>query len=203
MLARPKTVAFYSLCDLDRSLLLCARGAERPAVRAKGDRVKLRDAVLLADPQSPLRHSRRPPTARGERCERARPNTAFGRGSTGARASRRFLPLPSAHRGTDPGNRVSRISAPGRTGMKRRGGHPANPGTACSDRTSRSPAECAQAPARASPERTACGRASCAPRRDGPHRQAVRPHATPPRQNAAPSPSRVGSDGRPSDRGAP
>src|SRR5207248_4695765 len=57
MLARPKTVTVYSFANLGQPLLAFAGDAERPSVRAKGERVPLRDALLLADPQSPFPHS--------------------------------------------------------------------------------------------------------------------------------------------------
>jgi hypothetical protein len=38
---------------LGQSLLAIAGDAERPPVLTKGKRVKMRDAALLADPQSP------------------------------------------------------------------------------------------------------------------------------------------------------
>jgi hypothetical protein len=53
MLARPM-VTLRPLCDLDRSLLAFAGDGERPSTHAKGKRVPPRDAVLLADPQSPF-----------------------------------------------------------------------------------------------------------------------------------------------------
>ena len=53
MLAHPKTVAPYRPFNLRQSLLAFAGSGERPAVRAKGDQVILRVALLLADPQSP------------------------------------------------------------------------------------------------------------------------------------------------------
>ena len=53
MLAHPKTVAVHPLANLGQPLLAFAGDAERPSVRAKGKRVILRDALLLADPQSP------------------------------------------------------------------------------------------------------------------------------------------------------
>jgi hypothetical protein len=54
MLPQPETIAVQPLADLGQPLLAFARGAERPSIRAKGVRVKGRDAVLLADPQSPF-----------------------------------------------------------------------------------------------------------------------------------------------------
>jgi hypothetical protein len=54
VLRRAKTVAVHPLNNLGQPLLALARGAERPSLRTKGDRVILRDAVLLADPQSPF-----------------------------------------------------------------------------------------------------------------------------------------------------
>ena len=53
MLAHPKTVAVHPLGNLGQPLLAFAGDAERPSVLAKGIRVILRDALLLADPQSP------------------------------------------------------------------------------------------------------------------------------------------------------
>jgi hypothetical protein len=50
---RPKTVALHPLGNLGQPFLAFAGDAERPAIRTKGDRVKLRDVVLLADPQGP------------------------------------------------------------------------------------------------------------------------------------------------------
>jgi hypothetical protein len=93
-LARPKTVAVHPLADLSQPLLALAGYAERPSIRAKGIRVKLRDALLLADPQSPfgIGGGRRWLVAKdvNEGNERQR----VGRGSTGAPAFRRFLPPP-------------------------------------------------------------------------------------------------------------
>src|SRR5205823_1989013 len=53
MLARPKTEGVQPCSNLGQSLLAFAGGGERPSIHAKGDRVKLRDALLLANPQSP------------------------------------------------------------------------------------------------------------------------------------------------------
>ena len=53
MLQHPNTVVVHPLNNLGQPLLAFAEGGERPSIRAKGIRVKLRDAVLLADPQSP------------------------------------------------------------------------------------------------------------------------------------------------------
>src|SRR5262249_54960663 len=161
-------VLVHPLNNLGQPLLAFAGGGERPSNRTKGIRVKLRDAVLLADPQSPS-------GTVGDRWwlvakdvnERGALTQCLGEGQrAGARASLRSLPLPSAHRGTGPGNRASMKSAPGRTGIAHRDGNPANPGNACSDRKARSPAEIAQAPAPVSLGSTASHRAPCAPRRD-------------------------------------
>jgi hypothetical protein len=54
MLERPKTVTVQPLSNLGQPLLAFARDAERPSTREKGKRVKMRDVLLLADPQSPL-----------------------------------------------------------------------------------------------------------------------------------------------------
>jgi len=48
MLAR-RTVTVYSLRNLGQSFLGFAGDAERPSVRAKGIRLPIRDAVLLAN----------------------------------------------------------------------------------------------------------------------------------------------------------
>jgi hypothetical protein len=53
MLQHPWTVAVHPLNNLSQPLLAFAGDAQRPSVRAKGDRVKLRDVLLLADLQSP------------------------------------------------------------------------------------------------------------------------------------------------------
>jgi hypothetical protein len=54
MLEHPETVAVYRSCNLGQRFLALAGGAERPSIRAKGNRVVGREAVLLADPQSPF-----------------------------------------------------------------------------------------------------------------------------------------------------
>ena len=53
LLARPKTVTVQPLFNLSQSLLAVAEGAKRPSLYDKGERVIVRDALLLADPQSP------------------------------------------------------------------------------------------------------------------------------------------------------
>jgi hypothetical protein len=50
MLVPPKTVAVQPLSNLGQPLLAFAGGAEDPTVHANGDRMILRDAVLLTDP---------------------------------------------------------------------------------------------------------------------------------------------------------
>ena len=50
MLVHPKTVAVQPFSNLGQPLLAFAGRAESHAFHAKGDRVVLRDAVLLADP---------------------------------------------------------------------------------------------------------------------------------------------------------
>src|SRR4029077_1833648 len=52
-LADPKTITVHPLANLSQPLLAFAGGAERPSIHAKGIRVVLRDALLLADLQSP------------------------------------------------------------------------------------------------------------------------------------------------------
>src|SRR6202040_676369 len=47
------SVGVQPLSNLGRSLLAFAGGAERPSVHTKGNRLPLRDALLLAYPQSP------------------------------------------------------------------------------------------------------------------------------------------------------
>jgi hypothetical protein len=54
MLERPSSVAVHPLADLGQPLLAFARDAERPSARAKGIRLPVREALLLADPQSPF-----------------------------------------------------------------------------------------------------------------------------------------------------
>jgi hypothetical protein len=53
MLERPETVAVYPLSDLGQPLPAFAGDHERPSSFAKGHAVKPRDALFLADPQSP------------------------------------------------------------------------------------------------------------------------------------------------------
>jgi hypothetical protein len=52
VLVHPKTVTVHPLCDFDGSFLRFTGDAERPSPFAKAPRVILRDAPLLADPQS-------------------------------------------------------------------------------------------------------------------------------------------------------
>src|SRR5262245_18381375 len=53
MMARPSSEAVYPSCNLGQPLLAFAGDAERPSIRAKANRVIVRDVLLLADPQSP------------------------------------------------------------------------------------------------------------------------------------------------------
>jgi hypothetical protein len=54
MLERPSTVAVHPLAVLGQPLLAFAGDAERPSAHAKGIRLPVGDALLLADPQSPF-----------------------------------------------------------------------------------------------------------------------------------------------------